>query len=134
MKRVFILIVMFCAMRMQAQVTCSEDIAPIIFEHCTKCHRDGEIGPMPLTNYAEVASSASIVEYVTGIRYMPPWTPDHTYRTFRDENVLTDEEIAAIAEWVANGSPEGDPSLTPPVPVYPEGSQVGTPDLVLTMA
>jgi hypothetical protein len=118
---------------LSAQVTFSEDVAPIIFQHCTKCHREGEIGPMPLTSYAEVAGSASIIEYVTGIRYMPPWTPDHTYRTFRDENVLTDEEIATIAEWVAAGAPEGDPSLTPPLPVFPDGSQVGEPDLVLTM-
>jgi hypothetical protein len=80
-----------------------------------------------------VAASASIIDYVTGIRYMPPWTPDHTYTTFRDENVLTDEEIATIAAWVAAGAPEGDPSLIPPLPVFPEGSQVGEPDLVLTM-
>jgi len=116
-----------------AQVTFTEDVAPIIFEHCTKCHREGEIGPFPLTSYAEVAASASIIDYVTGIRYMPPWTPDHTYTTFRDENVLTDEEIATIAAWVAAGAPEGDPSLIPPLPVFPEGSQVGEPDLVLTM-
>ncbi len=133
MKRVFTLVAICCAFSLKAQVTFSEDIAPIIFEHCTKCHREGEIGPMPLTNYAEVAASASIVEYVTGIRYMPPWTPDHTYRTFRDENVLTDDEISLIAAWVAAGAPEGNPALTPPVPVFPEGSQVGEPDLVLTL-
>lgn len=133
MKKVFTLFAICCALSLNAQVTFSEDIAPIIFEHCTKCHREGEIGPMPLTNYAEVASSASIIEYVTGIRYMPPWTPDHTYRTFRDENVLTDDEVAAIAEWVATGSPQGDPALTPATPVFPEGSQIGEPDLVLTL-
>jgi hypothetical protein len=132
MRKILFLSVIFWAMRVGAQVTFSENIAPIIFEHCTKCHREGEIGPMPLTSYAEVAASANIIEYVTGIRYMPPWTPDHTYRTFRDENVLTDTEISLIAEWVAAGAPEGNPDLTPPVPVFPEGSQVGEPDLVLT--
>jgi Secretion system C-terminal sorting domain len=134
MKKFLFLIAMCWMCSVRAQVTFSEDIAPIIFEHCTKCHRDGEIGPFPLTNYAEVAGSASIIEYVTGIRYMPPWTPDHTYSTFRGENVLTEQEIAAIAEWVALGAPQGDSALTPAVPVFPEGSQVGTPDLVLTLA
>ncbi|MFM7234148.1 MAG: T9SS type A sorting domain-containing protein [Flavobacteriales bacterium] len=127
------LLLMLWAARAGAQVTFSEDVAPIIFEHCTKCHRDGEIAPFPLTNYAETAAMASIIEYVTGIRYMPPWTPDHTYTTFRDENVLTDAEIATIAQWVADGAPEGNPALTPPTPVFPTGSQVGEPDLVLTM-
>jgi hypothetical protein len=133
MKRVLFILVILFATRVSAQVTFSENIAPIIFEHCTKCHRNGEIGPFPLTNYAETAAMASIIEYVTDIRYMPPWTPDHTYSTFRDENVLTDEEIALIADWVDAGAPEGNPALTPPAPIFPEGSQVGEPDLVLTM-
>ena len=34
-------------------VTFHADVAPIIYTHCTECHRVGEIGPMPLTNYAE---------------------------------------------------------------------------------
>lgn len=133
MKKGIFLLISICALRLGAQVTFSENIAPIIFEHCTKCHREGEIAPFPLTNYAETAAMASIIEYVTDIRYMPPWTPDHTYTTFRDENVLTDDEIATIAQWVADGAPEGNPALTPPVPVFPTGSQVGEPDLVLTM-
>jgi len=133
MKQVLTVIALAWVNLLVAQVTFTEDVAPIIYEHCTKCHREGEIGPFPLTSYAEVAASASIIDYVTGIRYMPPWTPDHTYTTFRDENVLTDEEIATIAAWVAAGAPEGDPSLIPPLPVFPEGSQVGEPDLVLTM-
>lgn len=116
-----------------SQITFSEHIAPIVFDHCVSCHRPGEIGPMPLTNYSEVASQGTMIEYVTDIRYMPPWRPDHTYSTFRDENWLTDEEISMISEWVSNGMPEGNPALTPPLPVFPEGSQVGVPDLVLTM-
>ena len=39
----------------QAQsVTFHADVAPIIYTHCTECHRVGEIGPMPLTNFSEV--------------------------------------------------------------------------------
>ena len=130
MKKGIFLLISICALRLGAQVTFSENIAPIIFEHCTKCHREGEIAPFPLTNYAETAAMASSIEYVTDSRYMPPWTPDHTYTTFRDENVLTDYEIATIAQWVADGAPEGNPALTPPVPISPTGSQVGPPDLV----
>ena len=34
--------------------TFHEDIAPIIYTHCTECHRAGELGPMQFTTYEEV--------------------------------------------------------------------------------
>ncbi|MEL6591990.1 MAG: hypothetical protein AAFQ68_17985, partial [Bacteroidota bacterium] len=119
---------------LQAQPTFSEDIAPIIYNNCTSCHRSGEIGPFPLTNYNEVASWASMIQYVTEIGYMPPWKPDREYSSFVGESGLNEQEIQLIADWVNAGSPQGDPSLEPPLPNFPSGSQLGTPDTVLTMA
>jgi hypothetical protein len=109
------------------------DIAPIIYNNCTQCHRTGEIGPMSLTNYAEVAENGYFIEYVTQSGYMPPWTPDHDYTTLLGERFLTDEEKQAISDWVEAGMPEGDPAQNPGLPEFPEGSQIGEPDLVLTM-
>ena len=126
----FSLFVMLC-FRMESQVTFTQDIAPIVFDHCTKCHRPGEIGPMPLTNYAEVSANGLTMQYVTEIGYMPPWRPDHTYSTLRDENWLSQEEIDKIATWVDNGMPEGDPADLPALPEFVDGSQVGVPDLSL---
>ena len=120
------------AFSIQAQVNFSEHIAPIIYENCTFCHRQGEIGPMALTNYDEVKTYASMVEYTTSIKYMPPWTADKGFSTFVGERGLTDDEIQMIKEWVADGMPQGDPSLEPAPPVFPTGSQIGTPDLVLS--
>ncbi len=117
-----------------AQVTYSEHIAPIIYNNCTSCHRDGEIAPFSLTNYNEVATWGSMIQYVTEIKYMPPWKPDKSYSHFVGESGLTDEEIQLIADWVAAGTPQGNPDLEPPLPVFPTGSQLGTPDLVLEMA
>jgi hypothetical protein len=114
--------------------TFTEDIAPIIYQHCTKCHREGEIGPMPLTNYAEVSGWAPMIEYVTSIRYMPPWSPDQHYSEFLGERFLTDEQIDLIADWVAVGAPEGPPEAEPALPVFPTGSQVGQPDTVISFA
>lgn len=75
-----------------------------------------------------------MIQHVTSSRYMPPWQPDPQYSHFLEENYLNDEEINTISQWLAAGSPQGDPSLEPPLPDFPEGSQLGTPDLVLTMA
>ncbi|MDB5236704.1 MAG: hypothetical protein JWR44_3697, partial [Hymenobacter sp.] len=115
------------------QVTFSQHIAPLVYQHCTSCHRTGEVAPFPLTNYAEVVSHGLTIKYVTGTRYMPPWKPDPSYRHYLDENTLSNTEIQQIRDWVDNGMPQGNPALTPPVPTYPTGSQLGTPDLVVSM-
>ena len=116
----------------KAQVNYSEDIAAIIYDNCTVCHRAGEIGPMALTNYEEVKTWASMIEYTTSIKYMPPWPADKAFSTFVGERGLTDGEIQLIKDWVAGGMQQGDPNLEPEPPVFPSGSQVGTPDLVLS--
>ena len=110
------------------------DVAPIVFQHCAECHRAGEIGPMPLTTYEEVFAYGEFIEFVTASGYMPPWTPDNTYSHFVGERVLTENELATLSAWVAAGKPEGDPEDNPGLPQYPEGSQIGEPDLVLAMA
>jgi len=130
----FLLLGLWASNHLPAQITFSEHIAPIIYNNCTSCHREGEIGPFPLTNYNEVASWGQMIEYVTQIGYMPPWKPDPSYSTFVGEKGLTPQELQLISDWVDAGSPQGDPSLEPPLPVFPTGSQLGTPDLVLEMS
>ena len=119
--------------QLDAQVNYSEHIAPIIYKNCTSCHREGEIAPFSLTNYEQVAAWGPTIQYVTEIKYMPPWKPDPSYSTFVGEQGLTEGEIQLIADWVSAGYPQGDPSLEPELPTFPEGSQLGIPDLVLTM-
>lgn len=112
----------------------SEDIAPLIYKHCSNCHRPGEIAPFALTNYNEVASWASTIKHVTEIKYMPPWKPDPKYQQYQLENYLSDDEIATIGNWVLKGMPQGDPSKEPAFPNFPKGSQIGTPDLAISFS
>ncbi len=116
------------------EVNFSQDIAPIIYNHCTTCHRQGEIAPFPLTNYEQVKTWAPMIRYVTSIKYMPPWKPDHSYQNYQRENYLSEEEIGKISAWVAQGTPRGNPALEPGLPVFPVGSQIGTPDLVVSFS
>ena len=113
--------------------TFADDIAAIVYDNCSYCHRPGEIGPMPFTDYAEVSAYAQMIKQVTSSRYMPPWLPDPDYRHFLDERRLTDQQIQLIADWADAGAPRGDPSKEPPFPNFPQGSQLGTPDLILPM-
>ena len=71
------------------EITFSDHIAPIVLKKCTPCHHKGNIGPMPLTNYDEVAAYASMIAYVTKEKYMPPWPADPNYRHFLDEKNFT---------------------------------------------
>ena len=38
-----------------ASPTFSRDVAPILYENCTGCHRTGQIAPFPLETYGDVA-------------------------------------------------------------------------------
>jgi len=109
------------------------DVAPIIYQNCTQCHRVGEIGPMPFTTYLEVKEYSDFISYVTSIEYMPPWTPDPEYASLRGERFLTEDEIQVLVDWNAAEAPEGDPADNPGLPDFPEGSQIGDPDVVIQM-
>jgi hypothetical protein len=134
MKHFFTLLFLLSMTLVYSQVTFNKDIAPIIYNHCTSCHRPGEIGPMNLTSYEEVVNWASMIRFVTSSRIMPPWKADPTYRHFLDENYLSDAQISSIQSWVDNGTPEGNASDVTPLPNFPEGSLLGQPDLKLSFA
>lgn len=113
--------------------TFSEHIAPIIYKNCTSCHRPGEAGPFSLLTYKDVASRSKLIRFVTQSRFMPPWPADASYTHFVKENVLTEEEINTIANWVDQGAIQGDSTKMPAVPFFPLGSQLGKPDLVVKL-
>ena len=117
-----------------APVTFTKNIAPLIFENCTQCHRTGEVGPFPLTNFAEVKKKAETIATALGDRVMPPWRADEGAEKFHDARVLKPEQIALFEQWVKAGTPEGEAKDLPPLPKYPAGWMLGEPDLVLKPA
>jgi hypothetical protein len=114
-------------------VTFNKHVAPLIFQYCSPCHRPGEAAPFPLLTYEEVRSHASQIVAVTERRYMPPWLPDAGFGKFVGERRLTAAQIGLFAEWVKEGSPEGEPSDLPLAPRFSEGWQMGQPDLIVQM-
>ena len=113
--------------------TFTEHVAPIIFENCTSCHRPGEIGPFPLITYEDVRKRARQIAEVTGTKFMPPWHAESGHVAFLHPRVLTAEQITILKRWHENGAPEGSPKKLPKLPAFPEGWQLGKPDLVLKM-
>ena len=111
--------------------TFTQDVAKLIFQNCTSCHRTGEVAPFPLTNYAEVRKKGATIKDVVADRFMPPWHPEPGYGSFRNSLRLSDAAIATITKWVDGGMPEGPKEALPAMPKFPEGWQLGTPDLIL---
>ena len=110
----------------------SRDVAPLVFEACTPCHRSGGPGPFSLASYREVRQRATQVVQVTKRRFMPPWNVEPGIGHFEGQRPLSDAELSMIEAWVAAGTPEGDPGDTPALPTFPDGWLLGTPDLIVT--
>jgi len=88
---------------------------------------------MSLITYRDVRPwAASIREKVT-TREMPPWHADREHGSFRNDLSLPQSEIDTIVAWVNGGAREGDPAALPALPEFPEGWQIGTPDMVFEM-
>ena len=111
--------------------TFTKDIAPILFQNCTTCHRPGEVAPFALTNYKEAKKHARQIADVTSDKIMPPWKPEAGHGDFLGERRLPEPQIRLIDQWAKAGAPEGDPAALPPLPKFTEGWMLGEPDLVV---
>ena len=117
--------------RPRGTLTFNKDIAPIVFAHCSTCHRPGQSAPFSLLTYAGVRKRIQGIADVTARRFMPPWPPEPGYGEFADARTLRAEEIGLIQQWVAEGGIEGSAADLPPLPVWTGGWQLGAPDLVI---
>ena len=127
-----------CALAVRAgqipDVTFTRDVAPLVFDRCVICHRDGGTAPFSLTSYPQVRQHAQQITAVTKSRFMPPWKAEPgDGGDFVGQHPLTAAEIATIQRWVAQGSVEGDRRDLPSLPQWTAGWQLGQPDLIVTL-
>ena len=116
-----------------AAPTFSKNVAPILYQHCTNCHRAGEIGPMALLSFNDVRPWAkSIATRVTN-GTMPPWHADPAHGQFLNDRRLSDADRDTIVKWATAGAPEGNRADLPTPPVFAEGWQMGQPDTIWSM-
>lgn len=110
----------------------STDVAPIIYNRCATCHRNGGIAPFSLLGYNDAIAHASTIKTQIQQGTMPPWPPDPKYTHLAHERVLSWTEKSKILAWLNGGRPRGDSTLEPPKPTFPaNGDLTGTADLVL---
>jgi hypothetical protein len=115
-------------------VTFHKDVEPIVQAHCQKCHTDGGIAPFSLMSYALAKDFAPSMVEETAARRMPPWGAQETSECkprfgWKDDERLSEAEIAVIKAWSEQGAPEGDPKDAPPAKAPPPTDLVGATSL-----
>ncbi len=116
-----------------ASPTFYRDVLPILQNHCQVCHRTGEIGPMPLLNYAQTQPLARAIATDVREKKMPPWFADPTVGHFSNDPSLTNQEIATLVSWADSHAPAGNASDAPPPRHWTPGWLIPHPDTVIKM-
>lgn len=117
------------------EVTWSSEIALLVHEKCTNCHRPGTAAPFPLMTRDDVASNATMIKDVVVKESMPPWYATRTHGRFQNDTALSSEQKQKMTAWIAAGCPSGDLSAAPVFKEVVESEwRIGKPDLIVTMA
>jgi len=119
---------MFWAVYSFAQTpTWANDIACLVYTHCTPCHHDNGIAPFSLMTYNDAFTHQAVMNTDVNSHIMPPYTPNVNYQQYIGERYLTTQEIELLNAWFHAGAPEGDSAQAPPPPVYASGPVITNP-------
>jgi hypothetical protein len=119
---------------MSAQPTFYRDVLPILQGHCQVCHREGEIGPMPLVTYEQARHFARAIATAASEREMPPWFADPSVGHFANDPSLATQEISTLVAWADSNAPAGDPHDASPPHQWAQGWMIPKPDAVVQMS
>jgi hypothetical protein len=114
-------------------ITFAKQVAPIIYEKCSICHRPGQVGPFSLIAFDDVKKRAGTIKAVVEKGYMPPWKASNHNVEFSNDRRLTDDQKKTLLDWINADCPSGDLQKAPPPPDFPDGWTLGQPDLVVKM-
>jgi hypothetical protein len=113
--------------------TFNEDVAPILKDHCGRCHVSGGVAPMSLMTHQDTVpwGESLRLELIAG--HMPPWSADSTAGRFRHSRHMTARELNTVLTWASGGTPPGDEAKSPPRVTLAQGWRLGAPDVVLPL-
>ncbi len=115
-------------------VTYANQISRLLQQRCVECHRVGQTGPFPLTDYRDAADWSAMIREVVEDERMPPWFADPTHGRFRNDSRLTADEKRVLFHGIDDGCPEGDAADLPPPADFPDGWRIPRPDQIIYMA
>ncbi len=124
------LTVAVAAAHAEENLTYTKDVAPIFHAKCLSCHREGEIAPFSMMDYATIRPWAKSIRKVVIEKTMPPWHADSSKTEFLNDRSLTQDEIDTISHWVGQGAKQGNPKDLPTTPVFHDTWAMGEPDFI----
>lgn len=100
----------------QGEVTWHGEVAPLVEAHCARCHDGTGVAPFDFTDYETVRSLAPLMLAKVDAGEMPPPAADPDCHPYQGSEwmVLDAVDRDLFSEWIGLGSPEGDPSESPP--------------------
>ena len=93
------------------KITYNGEIKNIITEHCIQCHFENGYSPFSLESYSDVRKRADFILHVLENKIMPPWTADPHYKNFKNQNIISVDEINLVKEWINLGKAEGEENI-----------------------
>ena len=114
-------------------VTFNKDVLPILQKNCQGCHRPGEAAPMSFVTYQEARPWAKSIREAVLLKRMPPWFADPAHGKWANDRSLSQAEIDTLTAWSDGGAPEGNAKDRPALLEFPEGWNIGKPDVVIEM-
>lgn len=96
----------------------NREISRLVFDKCASCHRpDGTA--FSLMTYQDAQPRLTEIKESVLKRQMPPWGAVKGFGDFRNDQGLTQEQIALVTDWVEGGATRGgNRNVLPPVPKF----------------
>ncbi len=94
-----------------SKYTFTEDVYPIVSQHCGACHAPGGVGPMSLLTYDDARPWAESIRQELTAGHMPPWFGDPGFAGLRDPHKLSPRDLDVVLTWVTGGTPRGPANL-----------------------
>lgn len=120
-----------------ANLSYTNDIAPIIAENCAECHREGGVAPFAMDSKLAVQGWSPMIREVVMTKRMPPGQIDNKVgHRMKNEMNLSDEEMQMLVRWVNNGAQvDGDvdplANLVWPDTKWKLAAELGEPDIIV---
>src|SRR5262249_32222439 len=114
-----------------APVTFTNDVLPLLQQHCQSRHRPGQIAPKCFRTYEDARPWAKAIKAAVTQRKMPPWFADRNYGHFTNDRSLAQSDVDTLARWADTGAVQGNPKDAPAAIQWPKDGWGIQPDVVM---
>jgi mono/diheme cytochrome c family protein len=113
--------------------TYTEDVFPILREHCGACHRPGGVGPMSLLTHGETVPWGESIRLELLAGHMPPWSVESAPSRFQGIRRMSPRQMDVVLTWATGGTPLGSAAPRPALETGTAPWALGLPDLQLRL-